>query len=362
MKTTLEETIRYRLIRLSKKGPVRRAAAIGGMCVCVSVFHGLRYLRNNKKRLAMVMMSMVLFTAYASFSFPIFLDSEAREMDERLAALISDDPVSLVQDTEIDMDDLENWDEELLLEEDGEELEDDEDQIVLEDILSYRREQEPSAEGPSAEEPLAEETAAEEETPEFSADDWRLILVNKQHPIPEDYEFTLATIKGSQKCDERIIDDLLDMMQAAREAGFDLLIISPYRSDARQEWLFDRKIKRYMGKGMSYMDAFKLSSQTVMVPDSSEHQIGLSLDIVSDYYNSLTGGDPLKEGFGDTEAGIWLEENCARFGFIVRYPKGKEYITSVEYEPWHFRYVGVEAATVIMEQELTLEEFLDRLD
>ncbi len=364
MKTTLEEVIRYRLLKLSKKGPVRRIIAIGGMCVCVSVFHFLHYLRDNKKRLAMVMMSMVLFAAYASFSFPIFSDSEEHQMDERLAALIGDDSVSLVQETEINMEDLESWDEELLLEEDEAQMpqeDEDEDQIVLEDILSYRREQEApadSATDPSADMP----PETEEETPDFSADDWRLILVNKQHPIPEDYDFTLATIKGSQKCDERIIDDLLDMMQAAREAGFNLLIISPYRSDTRQEWLFDRKITRYMGKGMSYMDAFKLASQVVMVPDSSEHQIGLSLDIVSDYYNSVTNGDPLKEGFGDTEAGIWLEENCARFGFIVRYPKGKEYITSVEYEPWHFRYVGVEAATIIMEQELTLEEFLDQLD
>lgn len=364
MKTTLEEVIRYRLLKLSKKGPVRRITAIGGMCVCVSVFHFLHYLRDNKKRLSMVMMSMVLFAAYASFSFPIFSDSEEHKMDERLAALISDDSVSLVQETEINMEDLESWDEELFLEEDEAQLpqeDEDEDQIVLEDILSYRREQETPADfaaGSAADAP----SETEEETPDFSADDWRLILVNKQHPIPEDYDFTLATIKGSQKCDERIIDDLLDMMQAAREAGFNLLIISPYRSDARQEWLFDRKIKRYMGKGMSYMDAFKLASQVVMVPDSSEHQIGLSLDIVSDHYNSLTNGDPLKEEFGDTEAGIWLEENCARFGFIVRYPKGKEYITSVEYEPWHFRYVGVEAATIIMEQELTLEEFLDQLD
>lgn len=361
MKTTFEELIRYRLRRLSKKGPVRRVIAIACMCACVPVFHCLHYLWNNKKRLAMMMMSMVLFTAYASFSFPIFAGGEEHKMDERLAAMISDDSVSLVQETEIDLEDLEEWDEELLL--DGEDTqsfqeEDEEDQIVLEDILRYRRAQEELV-GTVPDMPADRE---EEEMSAFSADDWRLILVNKQHPIPEDYDFTLATIKGSQKCDERIIDDLLAMMQAAKEAGFNLVIKSPYRSDARQEMLFDRKIRKYMGRGMSYMDAFKLASQIVMVPDSSEHQIGLSLDIVSDYYDSLNQGDSLKQGFGDTEAGIWMAEHCAEYGFIVRYPKGKEYITSVEYEPWHFRYVGVEAATIIMEQELTLEEFLDRLD
>lgn len=358
MKMTIEGIIRYYLLRMGKKGPLRRRVAIVGMYLCVPFFHFVHYIRDNKKRLTMVMMSMVLFAAYASFSFPIFADTEEHKMNEQLAALISDESVSLVAEAEVNIEELEDWEEELYLEEDEEELlrgDEEEDQIVLEDILSYRREQEGIAAGEQEE--TASEPPLERESADvsFSADDWKLILVNKQHPIPEDYDFTLANIKGSQQCDARIIDDLLDMMQAAKEEGFNLLIKSPYRSDARQEWLFDRKIKLYMGKGMSYMDAYKLSSQVVMVPDSSEHQIGLALDIVCDYYETLT------EGFGDTEAGIWLEEHCAEFGFIVRYPKGKEYITSVEYEPWHFRYVGVEAATIIMEQELTLEEFVEDL-
>ncbi|MDE5893767.1 MAG: M15 family metallopeptidase, partial [Acetatifactor sp.] len=258
-----------------------------------------------------------------------------------------------VQEEEVSMEDLDSWEEELYWEEEEiDSLQEDagEEQINLEDILSYRREQEGYEEAVAA--APGQQSGGETE---FSLDDWRLILVNKQHPIPQDYDFTLATIKGSQQCDERIIDDLLAMMQAAKDAGFNLLIQSPYRSDARQEWLFDRKIKLFMGKGMSYMDAFKRASQVVMVPDSSEHQIGLSLDIVCDYYESLT------QGFGETQAGIWLEEHCAEFGFIVRYPRGKEYITSVEYEPWHFRYVGVDAATIIMEQGLTLEEFVEDL-
>lgn len=354
MKTTVEEQIRYRLLRLGKKGPVRRGLAILGMFFCVAFFHGVHYIRDNRKRLTMVMMSLVLFAAYASFSFPIFADNEERMADGQLHALISDESVSLVQEEEIRMEDLEDLEEELLL--DGFEVSQlqegtEEEQFDLEDILSYRMEQGGSEE-PEAELPRQTDIGTED----FSRDDWRLILVNKQHPIPEDYSFTLATIKGSKQCDERIIDDLLAMMQAAREEGFTLLIKSPYRSDARQEWLFEKKINLYMGRGLSYMDAYKLSSQIVMVPDSSEHQIGLALDIVCDTYESLT------EGFGETEAGIWLEEHCAEFGFIVRYPKGKEYITSVEYEPWHFRYVGVEAATIIMDREITLEEFVEELE
>lgn len=353
MKTTLEEQIRFRLLRMGKRGPLWRITAIAAIYIFLASLHLVRYIWNNKKRLAMVMMSMVLFVAYASFSLPIFSDSEEVKMDEELAALLSDETVSLVQEEEVRMEDMDSWEEELDWEEDeiySPQENEDEDQINLEDILSYRREQE-GYEDATVIRPV-QQTA---ENTEFSSDDWRLILVNKQHPIPQDYDFTLATIKGSQRCDERIVDDLLTMMQAAREAGFTLVIKSPYRSDVRQEYLFARKIKQYMGKGMSYMDAFKHASQVVMVPDSSEHQIGMSLDIVCDYYETLT------QGFGDTEAGIWMEEHCAEFGFIVRYPRGKEYITSVEYEPWHFRYVGVEAATIIMEQGITLEEFVEEL-
>ncbi|MCM1118988.1 MAG: M15 family metallopeptidase [bacterium] len=351
MKKTIQEKIRYRLLRMGRKGPFRRILAIAGIYVFFALVHSVRYLQNNKKRLSMVMMSMVLFVAYASFSLPIFSDGEERKLDRELAALLSDDTVSLASEEEVRLEDMDSWEEEFDWEEEEYSLQDEEEeQLHLEDILNYRQEQEGN------EDNLKTESAqGTDENTKFSLDDWRLILVNKQHPIPEDYDFTLATIKGSQRCDERIIDDLLTMMQAAKDAGFTLVIKSPYRSDARQEYLFDRKIKQFMGKGMSYMDAFKLSSQVVMVPDSSEHQIGLSLDIVCDYYETLT------QGFGDTEAGKWMEEHCAEFGFIVRYPKGKEYITSVEYEPWHFRYVGVEAATIIMEQELTLEEFVEGL-
>ncbi|MDE7331691.1 MAG: M15 family metallopeptidase [Lachnospiraceae bacterium] len=191
----------------------------------------------------------------------------------------------------------------------------------------------------------------------FDEQDWKLTLINKQHPIPEDYSFTLGTIKtdrGNMKCDERIIEELNSMMQDAKEDGIHLAICSPYRDLARQESLFNRKIKTYMRGGMTYMDAYKISSQAVTVPGASEHQAGLALDIICDTYTVL------EEGFADTPAGIWLEENCARYGFILRYPKGKELITGIEFEPWHFRYVGREAAEIIMEEEICLEEFWEK--
>jgi len=189
----------------------------------------------------------------------------------------------------------------------------------------------------------------------FNKNDWNLLLVNKQHTIPDDYEFTLGTIKGSMRCDERIIEPLTQMFAAAKEDGVNLIVCSPYRDLARQEYLFDRKMKGFIRSGMSYVDAYKTASITVTVPGASEHQIGLAVDIISDTYSALD------IGFADTPAGQWLAEHSWEYGFILRYPLGKEEITGIQYEPWHFRYVGVDAAKIITEDAITLEEFIENL-
>lgn len=198
-------------------------------------------------------------------------------------------------------------------------------------------------------------TEEEQEGSAFSKDDWKLLLVNKQHTIPDDYEFTLGTIKGSMRCDERIIEPLTQMFAAAKEDGVNLVVCSPYRDMARQEYLFERKVKGFLKTGMSYMDAYKTASITVTVPGASEHQVGLAVDIISDTYSSLD------EGFADTPAGKWLAEHSWEYGFILRYPLGKEEVTGIQYEPWHFRYVGVDAAKIITEDGITLEEFVENL-
>ena len=208
------------------------------------------------------------------------------------------------------------------------------------------------------EEKQEETTPAEEivpETPQFNKSDWNLTLVNKTHTIPDDYTFTLGTIKGAMKCDERIIEPLTKMFKDAAEDGITLIVMSPYRDIALQEKLFERKMQRYIASGYSYMDAYKEASAVVTVPGTSEHQLGLALDIVCDYYTDLSAG------FGDTEAGKWLRDNSYKYGFILRYPKEKEDITGIIYEPWHFRYVGVEAATIIHDKNICLEEFIDSL-
>lgn len=189
----------------------------------------------------------------------------------------------------------------------------------------------------------------------FDKNDWRLVLINKQHAIPEDYTFSLGYITDSMQCDERIIDDLLSMLAGARQDGVNLIVCSPYRDTERQIMLFNRKITAYMSRGMSYLEAYRKASLTVTVPGASEHQVGLAMDIITDTYTSLD------TGFADTIAGKWLKEHSCEYGFILRYPLGKEYVTGIQFEPWHFRYVGVEAATVIMKNDLTLEEFVDGL-
>lgn len=193
----------------------------------------------------------------------------------------------------------------------------------------------------------------------FSKDDWNLILINKLHRIPEDYTFEkgyVETSKGWMSCDARIADDLADMLSAAKEEGITLVIISPYRSLARQKSLFNQKLRRYMNQGESYLSSYYRTAQAVTIPGSSEHQIGLAMDITSDSYTYLD------EKFAETDEGKWLKDHCSEYGFILRYPLGKEDITGIEYEPWHFRYVGKEAAEYMTKEKLCLEEFLELLE
>lgn len=186
---------------------------------------------------------------------------------------------------------------------------------------------------------------------EFDPEDWRLRLINKSHFIPDDYEFPLGSIGGYNSCDKRVIPDLVAMLAAAREDGVNLSIASPYRMHTTQIMLYDNKITKFMNTGMTYLEAYKLAGQAVTIPGASEHEAGLCFDILSDDYHALN------DGFANTRGGQWLEANAHYYGFILRYPKDKEYITTIEFEPWHFRYVGVEAASVMYKENLTLEEF-----
>ena len=347
MKKTFREKVISKFTHIAKKNKLLQYPCLALMAVILGVYYIGRHFATNTKRYASVLFVVIFFMNSCSFSFAVFAEKTGFiKAQETYSAVVEDSDIALAElsgeenqiyiedDYEDDYDDYEN----------DEYIEGVDAAYTLDDILeSYGDYQ---TEGES--DWLLEDDYM------FDSSDWRLVLINKQHPIPEDYSFKLGTIKDGMMCDERIISDLLAMMQAARKDGINLMIRSPYRTDSRQEYNFNARIKRYMGQGYSYMEAYKLTSQVITVPGASEHQVGLALDIVCDTYDSLTAG------FGDTKAGQWLAEHSCEYGFALRYPSGKEYITSIEYEPWHFRYVGREAATVMHDEDICLEEFWDR--
>lgn len=352
MKKTIEERIKFNLIKIGRKNQFLRIIVIPFLFLFMFIFSFINYCKNNSKRFAMMSVVCLFFVVYCSFSFPLFkFTYENNESFDEYAS-----EVNLAQTNNIKIEDVELIDDEELLENESaygihgmDEVETVDAEEIIE-LSNFNQDKYPNFD-------INKFASLQKSdiSDYFSKDDWKLILVNKQHSIPEDYSFELGTIKGAMECDSRIIDDLAAMLMAAWEDGIELVIRSPYRSTERQEYLFNRKIALYMRMGMSYAESYQLSSEAVTVPGASEHQIGLALDITSADYSYL------EEGFSNTEGGKWLANNSYKYGFIVRYPEGKEYLTGIEYEPWHFRYVGYEAATVIKNNNLCLEEFYEEL-
>ncbi|MGL5973144.1 MAG: M15 family metallopeptidase, partial [Oscillospiraceae bacterium] len=138
-----------------------------------------------------------------------------------------------------------------------------------------------------------------------------------------------------------------------KKDGVSLQIISGYRTKERSETLFKNKVNSYLKDGYIEAAAQVEASKWVAPPGSSEHHTGLALDIVTPKYTTLNAG------FANTDAAQWLYDNSYKYGFILRYPKGKEEITEINFEPWHYRYVGKGHAYEIKVNKLTLEEYLD---
>ena len=346
MNKTWKDNVSAKIKQKIKEHKYMKLPLMAYMVLVVIFYNTANYFVRNTKRFASVFAVLIFFIASSSFSFlsaqerlgVISESAEWAEIQENYEYVPT--TFNLSADDVIDDDDV-------LVGYDNKELDvamEDLDQYSLDDFLAVN------------EMTKNVDKEADASLASLSPDDWQLVLVNKQHPVPDDYTFTLGTIKGKMKCDVRIIDDLTEMMKAAKADGINLMVCSPYRDYNRQTVLFNRKIDSYMEKGHSYLEAYKLASMTVTVPGASEHQIGLALDIISSSYYSLD------EGFGETKAGLWLKEHCDEYGFILRYPLGKEYITGIQYEPWHFRYVGKVAAENIMERDITLEEFLEDLE
>lgn len=187
-----------------------------------------------------------------------------------------------------------------------------------------------------------------------SADDWRMILVNPWNPIPADYKVKLTELKNGHSVDERCYPDLQTMMDDCRAAGLSPVICSSYRTQNKQETLFNNKVNKLVAKGYSQENARTEAGKSVAVPGTSEHQLGLAVDIVD------VSNQNLDENQEKTAVQKWLMKNSWKYGFILRYPNDKSDITGIIYEPWHYRYVGKEAAKAIYEQGICLEEYLKK--
>ena len=180
---------------------------------------------------------------------------------------------------------------------------------------------------------------------------WNLILVNRDYYIPEDYTVELTELSNGEKVDSRIYPDLQEMFDDARAEGIQLFVADGYRTEETQHRILDEKIEAYKCEGYSASEAEKKAKEWVAVPGTSEHQLGLAVNINEDTSRSTSD-----------EVYTWLANNAYKYGFINRYPADKTEITGVIYEPWHYRYVGREAAQEIYSQGIYLEEYIQGLE
>ncbi|MFC4662043.1 D-alanyl-D-alanine carboxypeptidase family protein [Oceanobacillus aidingensis] len=182
-----------------------------------------------------------------------------------------------------------------------------------------------------------------------------LSLVNKSFALPDDYipedlivpdvPFPFTEDLPKKYLRENAAHALEELFEGAEEAGLEMFAQSGYRSYDRQDDIFAANAAQ---NGEDYANTYSAR------PGESEHQTGLAMDVTSAEVNL-----ELVEAFGETEEGQWLAENAPEYGFIIRFPEGKEDITGYQYEPWHLRYVGEKTAKYITEQGITLEEYYE---
>lgn len=199
--------------------------------------------------------------------------------------------------------------------------------------------------GAASKEDQKEKTVTEAKMP----NKWYLLCVNKDNSIPSDWDQTLAKFdpkylttndRWRNRIDSRIKSRIQEMLDDCIAAGHDPKIISAYRTREMQEELYNAAANK----------------DDTAIPGTSEHECGLAVDIID--ADSLSWSDPLIDKQEEMPAQKWLMEHCHEYGFILRYPKGKQKVTGIVYEPWHYRFVGKKHAAAIMEKGITLEEYL----
>ena len=180
------------------------------------------------------------------------------------------------------------------------------------------------------------------------SEEWNLIIVNQWNELPKDYSVKLTELSNGQKVDSRIYPYLQEMFDVARAEGVYPFVREGYRTEEEQQEILDDKIQTYINQGYSQARAESAAKEWVALPGTSEHQLGIAVDINAD-----------KTKCSNDEVYIWLAENAYKYGFILRYPMGKQEITGTSYEPWHYRYVGTDVAYEINERGICLEEYFE---
>jgi D-alanyl-D-alanine carboxypeptidase len=192
----------------------------------------------------------------------------------------------------------------------------------------------------------------------FAPDEWYLLLVNRDFSLPADYKPATAVCvdvyQEKRELDARVAPHYREMYYAALRDGAELIPYSGYRRISTQKTNFENKISYWRGKGYSQAEAVHLAAQSILPPGCSEHEAGLSMDI------TRPGVWDVREDFEDSKEFAWLQKHAASYGFTLRYPKNKTEVTQIRYEPWHWRYVGVEAAQAMKKSGQCLEEYLKR--
>jgi D-alanyl-D-alanine carboxypeptidase len=197
-------------------------------------------------------------------------------------------------------------------------------------------------------EPTPEITQEPTQTPvavDIDSDDSINKIVNKERKIPDTYVPELVNIDKKNMLRPEAAEAYEEMVEAAKADGINIVAVSGYRSYKYQRSLWFTYEEKYGRKYANRMDA---------TPGASEHQLGLAVDLVG-----ADGKCKLYNCFKNTSTSKWLVENSYKYGFILRYPDGKESVTGIMYSPWHYRYIGKEEALKVYESGLTLEEYYD---
>lgn len=208
------------------------------------------------------------------------------------------------------------------------------------------------------------ETTASVPVSSNKAEDWALYVIGNNDPLPDDFTVEIKSVSGERTLDKRCADYAILMLNDASDQGVGLYVASAYRSVPYQADNLQNYINKLMAQGYTKEEATKQAHREIALPGCSEHNAGLALDIISNDY--WVNHSELDESFALLPQYDWLIENSWKYGFILSYPKGKEEITGFIYEPWHYRFVGLEHAKKIYEiyeatgEHITLNEYIDQ--